>query len=158
MRGRPIYAIIAICAVILSAGANDALARSEGIVAKPSAYSVKETMDRLERIFKSKGIRIFARIDHAKAAASVGKQLQPSELLLFGTPKIGTPLMQSNIISGIDLSLKALAYRQPDGQVYLIYNHPGYIARRHQIKDLYKLVHAISRILTNLTDAAVQKQ
>jgi uncharacterized protein (DUF302 family) len=150
---------IAFAAAVLMAGltlAFDATAKSEGIVAKPSAFSVKITLDRLEAVFKSKGIRIFARIDHAAAAKSIGKELQPSELLIFGTPKIGTPLMQDSILSGIDLPLKALAYEDAKGQVFLVYNHPGYLARRHEIKSKNKLISSISRILSNLTDQAVK--
>jgi uncharacterized protein (DUF302 family) len=137
---------------------NDAHARSEGIVAKPSAYSVKETMDSLERIFKAKGFQVFARIDHAAAAQTINQKLAPAELIIFGTPKIGTPLMQSNVVIGINLPLKALAYQDPDGQVYLVYNHPGYLVCRHGVTDMNKLVSAISRILANLTDEALQKQ
>ena len=136
--------------------ASGAFAKSEGIVAKPSAFSVKTTIDRLEAVFKKKGIRIFARINHAAAAKSIGRELQPSELLIFGTPKIGTPLMQENIVVGIDLPLKALAYEDSKGQVFLVYNHPGYLARRHEIKGKNKLISSISRILTNLTDQAVK--
>jgi uncharacterized protein (DUF302 family) len=136
--------------------AFDASAKSEGIVAKPSAFSVKVTIDRLAAVFKKKGIRVFARINHAAAAKSIDKKLRPSELLIFGTPKIGTPLMQESIISGIDLPLKALAYQDAKGQVYLVYNHPGYLARRHEIKSKKKLISSISRILSNLTDLAIK--
>lgn len=158
MRRASMLAAVIVIAVVSAIATTSTHARSDGIVAKPSAYSVKETIDRLEAIFKSKGMRIFARIDHAAAAKSAGQEVPPTELLIFGTPKIGTPLIQSNIIAGIDLPLKALAYREPDGQVYLVYNHPGYLARRHEITNRNKLVSAISRILTNLTDEAVQKQ
>ncbi|MEK9754287.1 MAG: DUF302 domain-containing protein [Rhodospirillaceae bacterium] len=93
----------------------------------------------------------------------MNQKLAPAELIIFGTPKIGTPkigtpLMQSNVVMGIDLPLKALAYQDPDGQVYLVYNHPGYLVCRHGVTDMNKLVSAISRILANLTDDAVQKQ
>ena len=138
--------------------ATDVLARSEGIVAKPSAFSVEETMNRLEAVFKAKGIRVFARIDHAARARRIERQLAPAEVLIFGTPKIGTPLMQASIVAGIDLPLKALAYQDKGGQVFLVYNHPGYLARRHAIKGKSKLIGAISRILGKLTNQAIRAQ
>jgi uncharacterized protein (DUF302 family) len=158
MRRFPMLAVVVALALIAAVTTTDAFARSDGIVAKPSAYSVKETMDRLERILKAKGFTVYARIDHGAAARSINQGMAPAEVLIFGMPKISTPLMQSNINIGIDLPLKALAYQEPDGQIYLTYNHPGYLVRRHEINDMNRLVSAISRILANLTDDAVQKQ
>lgn len=151
-------AVVVALALIAAVTTTDAFARSEGIVAKPSAYPVKETKDRLERILKAKGFTVYARIDLGAAARSINQGLAPAEVLVFGMPKISTSLMQSNIVIGIDLPLKALAYQESDGQIYLTYNHPGYLVRRHGITDMNRLVSAISRILANLTDDAVQKQ
>ncbi|MBT6096368.1 MAG: DUF302 domain-containing protein [Rhodospirillaceae bacterium] len=145
-------------ALVVLGGTPDVSARSEGIVAKPSAFSVKETMDRLVAVFKSKGFRIFARVNHTAAAESIGKEIAEAELLVYGTPKISTPLLQENILSGLDLPLKTLVYEDEKGQVFLAYNHPGYIARRHEILGRDKLIGAISRILTNLTDQAVKEK
>ena len=135
-----------------------AYALSTGVVIKQSAFSVRETLDRFETILKKKGITVFARIDHAAGAARVKKKLPPSEVIIFGTPKIGTPLMQSNIVVGLDLPLKVLVYRDASGKVFLAYSHPGYIGRRHGIKDRSRLIKTISRILINLTDQATKQK
>jgi len=138
--------------------ATNVMAQSQGVVVKQSAFSVEETLDRLEGVLKRKGFVVFARIDHAAAAERIEKQLEPAEILIFGNPKISTPLMQGNPVAGLDLPLKALVYQDADGKVFLVYNHPAYISRRHGIKGLTKLSKAVSRILTNLTDQAVKNQ
>ncbi len=150
--------ILTLAALLFIFGANAVQARSQGVVIKKSAYSVAVTIDRLVAIFKEKGITVFARVDHAAGAEKVGKKLAPAELVIFGNPKIGTPLMQSNIVSGIDLPLKAMAYENANGAVELVYSHPGFLARRHGIEDRDDLVKNISKILTNLTDAATKKK
>jgi uncharacterized protein (DUF302 family) len=112
-----------------------AVQAAEGMIAKPSNYPAKETMDRFESVMQDKGMRIFARIDHAAGAASIGSDLRPTELLIFGNPKGGTPLMQCAQSIGIDLPLKALVWQDASGQVWLGYNDPAYLARRHGIED-----------------------
>lgn len=107
----------------------------DGVVAIKSAHGVAETLDRLENAVTEKGMTVFARIDHAKGAAKVDKQLRPTELLIFGNPRVGTLLMQSNQNAGLDLPLKALAWQDGNGDVWLVYNEPGYLATRHQITD-----------------------
>jgi uncharacterized protein (DUF302 family) len=104
-----------------------------GLTTSPSAFSVRETIDRLERIVTSKGLHVFARIDHADGAARVGLALRPTELLLFGHPRGGTPLMQDQQTSGIDLPVKALAWEDAEGGVWLTYNDASWLARRHQL-------------------------
>ncbi len=150
--------ILTLAALLFILSAADVQAKSEGVVIKKSAYSVSETIDRLVAIFKEKGITVFARVNHAAGAEKIDKKLAPAELVIFGNPKIGTPLMQSNIISGIDLPLKAMAYQNASGTVELVYSHPGFLARRHDIKDRDALVKQMSKILTNLTDAATKKK
>src|SRR6516225_1827663 len=88
-------------------------------------------MDRLEAEIKAKGITVFARIDHAAGAAQAGLSLRPTEVLIFGNAKAGTPLMQSNQTIGIDLPLKALVWQDADGKVWLSYNAPSWLAQRH---------------------------
>jgi uncharacterized protein (DUF302 family) len=102
-----------------------------GIINKPSKYSVKETLNRLESVLKSKVITIFARIDQRAAAETVGLIMQPTELLMFSDPKAGTPLMNSYPFLAIDLPLKAVAWESKDGRVFLIYNSPEYLKQRH---------------------------
>jgi len=88
-------------------------------------------MQRLETAVKSKGMTVFAHIDHAAGAAEVGMTLRPTDLLIFGSPKGGTPLMQSAQTIGIDLPLKALVWEDAEGHVWLSYNDPAWVARRH---------------------------
>jgi uncharacterized protein (DUF302 family) len=102
-----------------------------GLVSVPSAHGVKETLDRLENDVRSKGITIFARIDHAAGAKAVGLALRPTELLIFGNAKAGTPLMQSHQTLGIDLPLKVLGWEDAAGKVWLSYNEPEWLAARH---------------------------
>lgn len=104
---------------------------AEGLVTKKSPYSAKETMDRLESVVKTKGLTIFARIDHAKGAETIGKTLRPTEVILFGNPQGGTPFMECAQTVGIDLPLKALVWEDASGQVWLGYNDPAYLAQRH---------------------------
>jgi uncharacterized protein (DUF302 family) len=104
---------------------------ADGLITMPSSFGMKETMDRLEAEINSKGMTVFARIDHAAGAAEVGLPLRPTELLIFGNAKGGTPLMQANQVIGIDLPLKALVFEGADGQVWLAYNDPRWFGRRH---------------------------
>ncbi len=104
---------------------------ADGLTTIPSSYGAKETMDRLEAEIKAKGMVAFARIDHAAGAAQVGLPLRPTELLVFGGAKAGTPLMQSNQSIGIDLPLKALVWQDANGKVWLSYNEPSWLAKRH---------------------------
>jgi uncharacterized protein (DUF302 family) len=104
---------------------------NNGLVTVSSAHGVKETIDRFEGDVKSKGMTIFARIDHAAGAEAVGLTLRPTELLIFGNARGGTPLMQSHQTLGIDLPLKVLAWEDADGKVWLSYNEPGWLAARH---------------------------
>jgi uncharacterized protein (DUF302 family) len=104
---------------------------AEGLVSIPSSFDPKETMDRLEAALRASGVTIFARIDHAAGAAEVGETLRPTELLIFGNPKAGTPLMQAGQTIGIDLPLKALVWQDAAGKTQLSYNEPGWLAKRH---------------------------
>ena len=104
---------------------------ADGLIVVKSPHNPKDTMDRLEAVVKEKGLTIFARIDHAAGAAKVGKKLRPTELLIFGNPQGGTPLMECNQTIGIDLPLKALVWEDASGQVWLGYNDPEFLAQRH---------------------------
>jgi uncharacterized protein (DUF302 family) len=104
-----------------------------GLVTIKSSHRVKDTIDKLAAIVTAKGMQVFARIDHAKGAAEVGLPLRPTELLIFGNARGGTPLMQANQAIGIDLPLKALAYEDADGAVWLCYNDPAWLAARHGV-------------------------
>jgi len=104
---------------------------ADGLVAVKSPHSPKDTMDRLEAQLRQKGLTIFARIDHAAGAARVGQTIRPTEVLIFGNPQGGTPFMQCAQTVGIDLPLKALVWQDASGQVWLGYNDPSFLAKRH---------------------------
>jgi len=106
---------------------------ADGLTTILSSFGPKETMDRLETEVKAKGLSVFARIDHAAGAAAVGMALRPTEVLIFGNARGGTPLMQAGQSAGIDLPLKALVYQDEAGQVWLAYNDPSWIAQRHRL-------------------------
>ena len=108
---------------------------AEGLTAVKSPHSVKVTLDRLEAAARERKLSIFARIDHAGGAQKIGKTLRPTELLIFGNPQGGTPLMECAQSAGIDLPLKALAWEDAAGQVWLGYNDMQYLARRHAAVD-----------------------
>lgn len=104
-----------------------------GIVSKMSPYSVAETLDHLEAALRGKGVKIFARIDQKAEAEQVGLTLRPTQLLIFGDPRSGTPLMNAHPSLALDLPLKALAWEAEDGQVWLSYNSPAYLKERHAL-------------------------
>jgi uncharacterized protein (DUF302 family) len=106
---------------------------SHGLVRLHSPYIVSETIARLEGIVSSKGLTVLARIDHSGDATRVGLEMNPTELLIFGSSKAGTPLMVASPTAAIDLPLKALAWSDADGNVWLSYNRPEYLAERHSI-------------------------
>jgi uncharacterized protein (DUF302 family) len=127
-----------------------------GLVAVKSAHGVKDTIDRLAADVTAKGLTVFARIDHAQGAREAGLALRPTELLIFGNAKGGTPLMQSRQTMGIDLPLKALAYEDADGTVWLCYNDPAWLAARHGVAggEVTKAVAAALAAATNHAAAA----
>ncbi len=104
---------------------------ADGLIAVKSPHSAKETMSKLEDIVKQRGLNVFARIDHAAGAAKVGKTLRSTELLIFGNPQGGTPLMECAQSAGIDLPLKALVTEDASAQVWISYNDPVWLAQRH---------------------------
>lgn len=146
-------AIITLLAITMLAPAAFA---ETGLVTKKSAHSVAQTLDRLERALKDKGIVVFARIDHTAGAKKAGMPLRSTELLIFGNPKLGTPLMQSKQTIGIDLPLKVLAWEDENGQVWLTYNAPDFLANRHGITDRAQVLTKMTEALQKLTDVATK--
>lgn len=141
-------AAAALFAFATAAGAAD------GLIAKESPHGPEETMDRFEGIVEEQGLNVFARIDHAEGAASVDMELRPTEVLIFGNPQGGTPFMQCAQSVGIDLPLKALVWEDADGQTWIGYNDPAWIAQRHGAGDCPPVAN-ISEALDKLTGAAV---
>jgi uncharacterized protein (DUF302 family) len=106
-----------------------------GLITHPSSYTVPETLDRLEAILRAKNITIFARVDHSGEAAKVGLTMPPTQLLIFGNPQGGTPIMLAAPLAAIDLPLKALAWQDTDGKVWLSINDPHYLQGRYALSD-----------------------
>lgn len=110
-----------------------------GLIRIASSYSVSDTLKRLQTLLESKGLKIFAIIDHSGEAAKVGLEMHPTQVLLFGSPKAGTPVMVAAPSVAIDLPLKALVSEDDEGKVWVTYNDPEYLAKRHDIPaDLVK--------------------
>lgn len=121
--------MIAGLSIVPAAGAAD------GLISHKSGYSVSETVDRFEAVAKGKGMKIFARVNHAAGAKKIGQTLRPTELLIFGNPKGGTPLMKCSQTFAMDLPLKALAWQDEAGQVWLGINDMSALASRHKAGD-----------------------
>ena len=133
------------------------MASGDGLISKKSNHSVKVTLDRLENILKKKGITIVKRWSHDEGGKKAGIPLRPTELLIFGNPKMGTHFFTSNQTAGIDLPMKALAWKDKDGTVWLTYNDPSYIADRHSIGNRSEIVNKMTGALNKMTDAAIAK-
>ncbi len=112
----------------------------DGMIANLSKFDPKATADRLAAAVGRRGMTVLARVDHAAAARAAGMDLRPTEVLLFGNPKAGTPLMQAAQTAGIDLPLKALIWRDAEGRTWLGYNDPGRIAERHGIEGAQETI------------------
>ena len=138
--------------ISFSANAEESLIRLE------SNYTVQETADRFEAIAKEKGLTVFARINHQQNAASVDMVLRPTEVIIFGNPKVGTPLMQCAQEVAIDLPQKVLILEDENKQVWLSYNNPTYLKNRHNIEGCDEVLSKISGVLSKLSAAAVKAQ
>lgn len=130
----------------------------KGLITIQSGYSVKETIDRIASIVQSKGLTVFARIDHAENALKQGLQLRPTELIIFGNPQAGTVLMQDKQTSGIDLPVKALAWQDEAGKIWLTYNDTRWIADRHELTEKSKsVVKAMEEGMRLVSNAATKE-
>ena len=112
-----------------------AVQKEEGVVKIPSHHSVDETVDKLKTILRSKGVTLFALVDHSGGAEKVGMKMPPTKLLIFGNPKGGTPLMLAAPSAAIDLPLKILVAEDSQGKVWISYNSPDYLKERHGFPD-----------------------
>ena len=128
---------------------------ADGLVTRAIHLGPKETMDRLEAEVTAKGMRVFARIDHAAGATEAGLPLRPTDVLIFGNARGGTPLMQSVQTIGIDLPLKALVWQDTAGVTWLSYNDPAWLAKRHEIgSDVAESVNRLTQALRAVAEAA----
>jgi len=121
--------------------------KENGIVDIPSNYSVDETVERLKNILESKKITLFALIDHSGEAEKAGMKMHPTKLLIFGSPKAGTPLMLAAPSIAIDLPLKILVWQDAQGKVWLSYNSPEYLSQRHGLpRDLVRNIAVVGAL------------
>jgi uncharacterized protein (DUF302 family) len=125
-----------------------------GLITVASAFGAKETMDRLEKEIRGKGLTVFARIDHAAGATEAGLKLRPTELIIFGNARGGTPLMQASQTTGIDLPLKALVWQDAAGKTWISYNEPSWIIQRHGVGVSGEIVDKLTFMLQALVRSA----
>ena len=130
---------------------------TDGMINIKSMFGVKETADRLEGILATKGMTIFTRINHSEAAKNIGIELRETELIIFGNPKVGSPLMQCQQSMAIDLPQKALIWKNAQGTVWISYNDPRYLQNRHNIPGCNEIITKISNALAGITKAASVK-
>ncbi|GER07365.1 membrane protein [Iodidimonas muriae] len=125
-----------------------------GLLRFEASDSVAATMDRLEAAITQRGFKVFARIDHQAGARSIDMDLRPTQLLIFGNPEGGTPLMQNAQTMGIDLPLKALVYEAENGQVFVAFNDPHFLVHRHSLKNGEAITKKMTGLITALAKAA----
>ena len=144
-----IISIIGLLACAITAADN-------GLVNVKSSHDVATTADNLENALNSKGMTIFTRINHAQGAMSVDMELRPTVVVIFGNPKVGTPLMQCQQSVAIDLPQKILIYEDDQGQTLLTYNDPMYLNKRHNLADCSGVLEKVSGALANFAKAATE--
>jgi uncharacterized protein (DUF302 family) len=134
--------------VVLSFLSLGAASAADGIVSQPSPYSVAETVERLETVLRSRSISLFARIDHAVEAAKVGLAMPPTQVLIFGNPRAGTPLMLAAPTIAIELPLKVLVQQDPAGKVTVSYQTARFLQQRYGLNDEQaKVVNAVEGLV-----------
>jgi len=128
----------------------------EGLTTIPSNFAPSETMDRLETEIRAHGMTVFARINHAALAADAELALRPTEVIVFGNPRAGTPLMQANQTIGIDLPLKALVWQDAAGKTWLSFNEPDWLAKRHEVSGTERRLAVMSLALGDIAAKATK--
>ena len=158
MRNQTFGAAAAVLAImVMLFAANSASAAEDGLIVKKSDFDVAKTLDRLGIALERAGVKVFARIDHAEGAKGAGMELAPTTVVIFGSPKLGTPLMTSNPAIGLDLPLKAVAWQAKDGTVNLAYTDPEWLAKRYGITDRAEVFQKMSEVLAKFTDMATKQ-
>jgi len=130
---------------------------AEGMVDVKSSFGVKETGDRLESVLKEKGMTIFNRVKHSEAAKKVGVELRETELIIFGNPKVGSPLMKCQQSVAIDLPQKVLIWEDSKGNTWISYNNQRYLGKRHNISNCEEVISKIEKALADIAKAAATK-
>ena len=126
----------------------------EGLTTVASSFSPKETMHRLEAEIRAKGMSVFARVDHAAGATEAGLELRPTNLIIFGNARGGTPLMQASQTAGIDLPLKVLVWQDAAGKTWLSYNEPSWIVQRHGLGVRAEIIDKLAAALSVMSRTA----
>lgn len=147
---------IATALVMSAVAAIPAYSAETGVVRTKSAYPMAETIDRLKKDVAAKGITFFTEIDQAKLAADAGIKLEPSTLLIFGNPALGSQFMTANPSAGIDWPVRLLVIEDKNGQVWTVYNDFGYIARRHHIKNRGAAFKMASEVIASVTSSVMK--
>lgn len=143
------FAMFIVGFALPASAAGKPIEKKNGIVDVPSNHSVDETVERVKNILQSKGVNLFAVIDHSGEAAKVGLKMPPTKLLIFGNPKGGTPLMLASPSAAIDLPLKILVWEDSEGKVWLSYNSSEYLQERHGFpKDLLQNIAIVATLAT----------
>ena len=143
-----------ICILFLTSIYSFKAISADGMVNVKSDFDVATTADRLETIIKQKGLTLFNRIKHSEAAAGVGIKLRETELIILGNPKVGSPLMKCQQSIAIDLPQKALVWKDENQAVWISYNDPQYLVKRHELKGCEKVLAKIDGVLANITKLA----
>lgn len=151
-------AAVAALVTVISSGCatGPGMSPNHGLITVESPYGAKETMDRLEAEVKKRNLAVAARINHSAAAAGVGKTLRPTELLIFGNPQAGTPLMECAQGAGIDLPMKALVTVDATSKVWVTYNDPAHIVHRQGVGEC-AAVEGLRKALGGIVQATVAK-
>ncbi|MFO7882953.1 MAG: DUF302 domain-containing protein [Kosmotogaceae bacterium] len=130
---------------------------TDGMIDVKSSFGVKETADRLESVLKEKGMTIFNRVNHSGAAKKIGVELRETELIIFGNPKVGSPLMKCQQSVAIDLPQKALIWKDSEGNTWISYNDPKYLKKRHGLSNYEEVISKIEEALAGIAKAAATK-
>jgi len=149
--------VLAVLGAVMVMATPPARAAEDGLVRTASPYTVEETIERVRAALTEKGIRIFADINHTANAATMDLEMPDTHLLIFGSPKIGAPLMRRNPAIGIDLPIKVVVYADDKGRVWLIYNDPAFLADRHGLPADVPPFVGMRRTLDGLVAFAVKK-
>ena len=148
--------ILTVCSFFLGMLLMSNAFADDRFISKKSPYSVEKTLDRLENMVKKKGITVFTRVDHGAGAKRVGQSLHSSQLLIFGNPRMGSPLMREVPLRGLELPMKALAWKDNKGQVWLSYLKPATLQSRHGLKNA-AIIQKMTGALDAMTSKAVSK-
>jgi len=146
-----ISAILTVLVMTVSAYA------AEGMIDVKSSFGMKETGDRLESVLKDNGMTVFNRVKHSEAAKKAGVKLRETELIIFGNPKVGSPLMKCQQSVAIDLPQKALIWKDCEDNIWISYNDPRYLKKRHNVSGCEEMISKIEKALAGMAKAAAAK-